>query len=766
MHLAIAGVSTVGGNGGGRLKYVISNSNSAKGLVTINEHATNSATSYGHANASSAFGVGAVNALASPPTLEPFSSAGGVCIYFNTAGQPITCDAPRQKPDVVAPDNVNTTFFGIDDYILPNDPDTFPNFIGTSAAAPHVAAVVALLKQAYPTALPSTLYTAIRSGAIDMNTPFYDNTTGFGRVDAMNAWFRNFTPSPPDLHSASDNGASNSDNLTSLASHTITGTAPAGSFVQLRRNGSQVATIQLGPGSTTYQVTPSSAAPLNAISTYEVRVKESVNTPSLYYSQLSPALTVWVDELANTTPSAAPDLTSGSDSGISATDNITFVTIPSLSGTAPAGALVTLWVDGALRNSQQLAPTATTYLLNTATALTNGARSVVVRTQKLPSAPSASFIASPALTVTIDTAPPVPTITPVSPDPRNFFVETFQINWNKAVAGFDKNDLSMTKDGGANRLPGTATMTTGVVQAFTMTHTIDITMAAGSYNLTFINYATSGVTSVAGVAPSGTPPVETWTQGNGTYQSPLRYLDVTNDTYVSAIDALNINNRINACGSHPFTDPTALACYQPLNPAYVDTNADNYLTPLDALLVYNFLNDGGYTGGPYMMSGGGNPPPIVSPEDVQVEVNLEIVDANGQQVESVSVDEQFQLRVSLLLTAPEGVQPFAGYADVLFYSELLAPVDGKADVGLQWSKILAEQIDEGGRVLYDDSSGTSSNLIFSKTFRAVKEGFAIFEANAADVYGNDILVTWLNAPLPLSQVTFGSATLEIKSKGG
>ena len=50
----------------------------------------------------------------------------------------------RQKPDVAAPDGVDTTFFGQQGALT--DPN--PVFFGTSAAAPHAAAVGALLIQA------------------------------------------------------------------------------------------------------------------------------------------------------------------------------------------------------------------------------------------------------------------------------------------------------------------------------------------------------------------------------------------------------------------------------------------------------------------------------------------------------------------------------------------------------------------------------------------------------------------------------------------
>ncbi len=51
----------------------------------------------------------------------------------------------RQKPDMAAMDGANTTFFVSD---ASQDKDPFPNFFGTSAAAPHAAASAALVLEA------------------------------------------------------------------------------------------------------------------------------------------------------------------------------------------------------------------------------------------------------------------------------------------------------------------------------------------------------------------------------------------------------------------------------------------------------------------------------------------------------------------------------------------------------------------------------------------------------------------------------------------
>ncbi len=158
--------------------------------ITVNEYATNSATAYGHANAAGASAVGAAEYSdtpafgVSPPVIESFSSAGGIPILFDTAGNPV--NDLRAKPNITAPDGTNTTFFGFD-----SDSDGFPNFFGTSAAAPHAAAVAGLMLELTPMATPAEIYDALESTAIDMDDPAtpgfdvgFDSGTGHGLVDA------------------------------------------------------------------------------------------------------------------------------------------------------------------------------------------------------------------------------------------------------------------------------------------------------------------------------------------------------------------------------------------------------------------------------------------------------------------------------------------------------------------------------------------------------------------------------------------------------
>src|SRR5207247_10053432 len=77
--------------------------------------------------------------------VETFSSDGPRQIFFNADGTPITPGnfsstggTVRQKPDIAAADGVATATPG------------FNPFFGTSAAAPHAAAIAALLLQLRP----------------------------------------------------------------------------------------------------------------------------------------------------------------------------------------------------------------------------------------------------------------------------------------------------------------------------------------------------------------------------------------------------------------------------------------------------------------------------------------------------------------------------------------------------------------------------------------------------------------------------------------
>jgi subtilisin family serine protease len=130
------------------------------GAMTVDDFDTQSPTTFGHSNAAGSEAVGAApwyntaewgpafHAECVPACLEIFSSAGGTPILFDINGKRLKKPVVRIKPGVVGPDGGNTSFFFAPyPFEVPGstEPDEFPNFFGTSASAPHVAAVAALM---------------------------------------------------------------------------------------------------------------------------------------------------------------------------------------------------------------------------------------------------------------------------------------------------------------------------------------------------------------------------------------------------------------------------------------------------------------------------------------------------------------------------------------------------------------------------------------------------------------------------------------------
>jgi 5-hydroxyisourate hydrolase-like protein (transthyretin family) len=102
---------------------------------------------YGHSVARDAHGVAAFSAFR-PYIPESFTSGGPATIALDGNGDRLAQAEVRQQPTIAAMDGANNTFFLNATQDSTADPDTFPNFFGTSAAAPNAAAVAALVLQA------------------------------------------------------------------------------------------------------------------------------------------------------------------------------------------------------------------------------------------------------------------------------------------------------------------------------------------------------------------------------------------------------------------------------------------------------------------------------------------------------------------------------------------------------------------------------------------------------------------------------------------
>lgn len=107
------------------------------------------------ADSLAAVSVGAVY-WDTPTILEDFSSRG-------------PNDNGDIKPDLVAPDGVSSV--------------TYPDFYGTSAAAPHAAGAAVLVKQRYPTYTPIQIQAFLEGRAVEIGGDGKDNIYGSGRLD-------------------------------------------------------------------------------------------------------------------------------------------------------------------------------------------------------------------------------------------------------------------------------------------------------------------------------------------------------------------------------------------------------------------------------------------------------------------------------------------------------------------------------------------------------------------------------------------------------
>ncbi|WP_263819863.1 T9SS type A sorting domain-containing protein [Salinibacter sp.] len=164
------------------IKYVYSGSGPfTDSDVTIEEYDTLGPTVYGHPMAEGAmavaaapfFNTAAYNPNADPATLEAFSSKGGLQIRFDQSGDRLSTPQDREKPDVTGTDGVDNTFFGSDigdSFFDGVDADPHPNFFGTSAAAPNIAAIGALIRQARPGLTPSEVYSRLEDTAADVTS--------------------------------------------------------------------------------------------------------------------------------------------------------------------------------------------------------------------------------------------------------------------------------------------------------------------------------------------------------------------------------------------------------------------------------------------------------------------------------------------------------------------------------------------------------------------------------------------------------------------
>ena len=245
-------------------------------------------TLFGHAGSPSNIAVGAVTTAASP-AVEPFSSRGPSTLCWEPShGSEPSAAIPgctTKTIDVLGTDGVSTTVTGFDP------------FYGTSAAAPHVAAVAALMVQHAPCATPGDIRAALQAGAVPNGSV---DAAGSGRTDALAALDQLAAcadeigaPAPPAVTSVSP------------TSVRITITPPAvaefptyGYEAQLIRPGGEVVTTRSARGGGPYPSIPVDL-PVEVGQAYRVRVRTDHIVAMSPWSPAFPSAAAFMNQLGS-----------------------------------------------------------------------------------------------------------------------------------------------------------------------------------------------------------------------------------------------------------------------------------------------------------------------------------------------------------------------------------------------------------------------------------------------------------------------------------
>ena len=255
------------------------------------------------------------------------------------------------------------------------------------------------------------------------------------------------------------------------------------------------------------------AAALNA-GTYYVRIRVADS----YNSSLDKAFAIMVTDTVAPSAPSTPDMTSGTDTGISNTDKITSNTTPVFTGTAEAGSTVTLY-DGATLLGTTTA-TGGNWTIASST-LSEGSHSVTATATDAASNTSAH---SPSLAVTVDTsAPRVSSIALVGTPGATATSVQFLVTFNEPVHGLSTDDFTPTTTGGAAGTVASVTAASGSTATVTINNitgpgTLRLDVKAGT-NITdtagnALPAYTSGPTHTVQAAP-GAPTGVAATAGNG-----------------------------------------------------------------------------------------------------------------------------------------------------------------------------------------------------------------------------------------------------------
>ena len=319
------------------------------------------------------------------------------------------------------------------------------------------------------------------------------------------------TPGTPTVVLSSDDtaGASVSDGITATAPVMLDITAELASAVAISatKDGSSFALYQstrTGSGAADTFVPKGSGNTALADGTYVF----SVTATDVAGNASAPGTsTVVLDRVAPSAP-ASLDLDGASDSGTSASDDLTSDTTPTITGTAEASSTVTLYDSSTSVGTATAAGNGTFSI--TASTLSTGAHTL---TAKATDAAGNVSAASSVLTVTIDTtAPQIQTVAIVSASPvvTGTASVAFTVTFTEAVNGVTTATFSIIPGAGLTGTGPAVTVVTGSGTTYTVTVSLTGVVGDGGTSATLgLGMATSRLSATLDAAgnamTSGTP---------------------------------------------------------------------------------------------------------------------------------------------------------------------------------------------------------------------------------------------------------------------
>ena len=342
----------------------------------------------------------------------------------------------------------------------------------------------------------------------------------------------------PNLTLASDTGIFHTDLLTQLNNSasgqalqfSVANTVP-GATITLYANGQPIGSA-VATATTTVVATNGTTVLADGPHTFTATQTE----PGKTMSAASPGQIVTILTAKPAAPLHAPALAPGSDTGVSASDNITANLTPTfISDAAPWFRLY--------RNGVQISGDYQTATYTTGTQ-SNGTSNFTVTAVDAAGNESSP---SPAVAVTFDTTAPSATIDPTASNPVAGAVDPMQIAFTKATYGFDLSHLSLSRDG--FDIPLTAAMLTTTDQInFSLADLAGLTALPGTYVLSATN---TGVTDAAGNAMANSP-IQTWTNTLLAGTSGDDQVTIVRDAANSALADVNVNVVNNPAAGYSF----------------------------------------------------------------------------------------------------------------------------------------------------------------------------------------------------------------------